>query len=239
MQLVHDYIVSLVNLYGIVHKEKVVEIYNSQNNPVIDESLIDRVMREDANVLAKDFVFIEGDYFVQESIVIFDDIDEVLAERAGKPFYVPRKNALLKYKDELYFEKTIYYVKFLRYVTKYLTDGNKREATDICEEIQFMCKDDFSMGEVFGLFDRLDIVLEGSEQMGEVLDLVTNLANNTRLWVNNGHTPNELFSIERDAATQRGAGELPNAGEEKVRKIGRNEPCPCGSGKKYKRCCLI
>ncbi len=23
------------------------------------------------------------------------------------------------------------------------------------------------------------------------------------------------------------------------RKIGRNEPCPCGSGKKYKKCCLI
>ncbi|HEH9401342.1 TPA: SEC-C domain-containing protein [Aeromonas sobria] len=21
-------------------------------------------------------------------------------------------------------------------------------------------------------------------------------------------------------------------------KIGRNEPCPCGSGKKYKQCCL-
>jgi uncharacterized protein YecA (UPF0149 family) len=22
-------------------------------------------------------------------------------------------------------------------------------------------------------------------------------------------------------------------------KIGRNEPCPCGSGKKYKKCCII
>ncbi|MCY7731099.1 SEC-C domain-containing protein [Aerococcus urinaeequi] len=22
------------------------------------------------------------------------------------------------------------------------------------------------------------------------------------------------------------------------RKIGRNDPCPCGSGKKYKKCCL-
>lgn len=22
------------------------------------------------------------------------------------------------------------------------------------------------------------------------------------------------------------------------KKIGRNEPCPCGSGKKYKHCCL-
>ncbi len=35
------------------------------------------------------------------------------------------------------------------------------------------------------------------------------------------------------------------AGEEKVRKplkrteekVGRNAPCPCGSGKKYKKCC--
>ncbi|MGN1105021.1 MAG: SEC-C metal-binding domain-containing protein [Huintestinicola sp.] len=23
----------------------------------------------------------------------------------------------------------------------------------------------------------------------------------------------------------------------KKKKIGRNEPCPCGSGKKYKKCC--
>lgn len=26
--------------------------------------------------------------------------------------------------------------------------------------------------------------------------------------------------------------------ERDYRKIGRNEPCPCGSGKKYKNCCL-
>ena len=26
-------------------------------------------------------------------------------------------------------------------------------------------------------------------------------------------------------------------GPKKVQKIGRNEPCPCGSGKKYKQCC--
>jgi len=27
--------------------------------------------------------------------------------------------------------------------------------------------------------------------------------------------------------------------ERKARKIGRNEPCPCGSGLKYKKCCLV
>ena len=24
----------------------------------------------------------------------------------------------------------------------------------------------------------------------------------------------------------------------RIQKAGRNEPCPCGSGKKYKKCCL-
>ncbi|MDG2764764.1 SEC-C metal-binding domain-containing protein [Vibrio parahaemolyticus] len=23
----------------------------------------------------------------------------------------------------------------------------------------------------------------------------------------------------------------------KTKKVGRNDPCPCGSGKKYKKCC--
>ena len=38
---------------------------------------------------------------------------------------------------------------------------------------------------------------------------------------------------------------IKNAVEEKQKpvrregkKVGRNDPCPCGSGKKYKKCCL-
>ena len=35
-----------------------------------------------------------------------------------------------------------------------------------------------------------------------------------------------------------GEAALPSeAPPERVRKVGRNQPCPCGSGKKYKRCC--
>jgi len=30
----------------------------------------------------------------------------------------------------------------------------------------------------------------------------------------------------------------PGARPQAARKVGRNEPCPCGSGKKYKKCCL-
>jgi uncharacterized protein YecA (UPF0149 family) len=27
--------------------------------------------------------------------------------------------------------------------------------------------------------------------------------------------------------------------EKQMKKIGRNEKCPCGSGKKYKKCCIL
>jgi uncharacterized protein len=36
---------------------------------------------------------------------------------------------------------------------------------------------------------------------------------------------------------ERGLPDLPCATDRVKSKIGRNDPCPCGSGKKYKRCC--
>ena len=34
-----------------------------------------------------------------------------------------------------------------------------------------------------------------------------------------------------------GSAERPETVKREGKKIGRNEPCPCGSGKKYKKCC--
>jgi preprotein translocase subunit SecA len=31
--------------------------------------------------------------------------------------------------------------------------------------------------------------------------------------------------------------EKPKTAQRKGKKVGRNAPCPCGSGKKYKKCC--
>lgn len=45
------------------------------------------------------------------------------------------------------------------------------------------------------------------------------------------HEVNHLNGIEEDVRI--------DFKEEPVIEVGRNEPCPCGSGKKYKKCCLI
>ncbi|MFP4022222.1 MAG: preprotein translocase subunit SecA [Candidatus Paceibacterota bacterium] len=47
------------------------------------------------------------------------------------------------------------------------------------------------------------------------------------------HKANAVLAAAGDPQKQEG-GTLQKSGEEK---IGRNDPCPCGSGKKYKKCC--
>src|SRR6185437_7406931 len=45
------------------------------------------------------------------------------------------------------------------------------------------------------------------------------------------------LALQRTCPGHPGRGSC--AGEGAMAKIGRNEPCPCGSGKKYKRCCQV
>jgi preprotein translocase subunit SecA len=53
-----------------------------------------------------------------------------------------------------------------------------------------------------------------------------------------------LSEAKADIATITGASDFPTFRFTKKRpvvkdyKVRRNEPCPCGSGKKYKKCCL-
>jgi preprotein translocase subunit SecA len=53
----------------------------------------------------------------------------------------------------------------------------------------------------------------------------------------------QTFVLSRGETTQSAGGETEDGKgvtyRREGKKIGRNDPCPCGSGKKYKRCCLL
>jgi len=61
-------------------------------------------------------------------------------------------------------------------------------------------------------------------------DKVTTAMNNTRIWENKGHTPEEMMRFMKKTTSDEPVIKI-------NRKIGVNELCPCGSGKKYKKCC--
>jgi F0F1-type ATP synthase delta subunit len=85
-------------------------------------------------------------------------------------------------------------------------------------------------------FDVFDQAQDFFQEMNE-------FHNNTRLWVLKGHTPNEIMEEERKHLRPLPEKEYKSSshGDQTVvkgEKVGRNDPCPCGSGKKYKKCCL-
>ena len=99
MRKLLDYAISLTHLYGLVHKDKVVEIYNMQNDEQIDVDAINEIFENGVN---EGFVETHGDYFVHESILEYDSFDEELEQRRGKPHYIPEQDELLKYVDDYY-----------------------------------------------------------------------------------------------------------------------------------------
>lgn len=65
-----------------------------------------------------------------------------------------------------------------------------------------------------------------------MVPLISDVNNSTRPWCSNGHTPNELF----EKSERKTPHPLPPE-QAKAKEVGRNDPCPCGSGKKHKKCC--
>ncbi|MCR2823799.1 YecA family protein [Lederbergia panacisoli] len=235
MDYVIDYIISLTHLYGLVHKEKVVEIYNMQNVEKIDEKVIDAIENSSPDILRKNFVMIQNDYFVAESIIQFSDMDDELQKRAGKPFYVPNQEELFNYKSDTYFEMTKEYKALNNYVKRNFFHGDPFKAEMFCEDIQGICQYAFSLQRISNEINQRGIVFESERQFNELMKLIMNLSNHTRLWENNGYTPQELFELT-DKPNMRS---LPaNNDNHSNQKVGRNAPCPCGSGKKYKKCCM-
>jgi len=48
------------------------------------------------------------------------------------------------------------------------------------------------------------------------------------------------FTVRRNELEQQlESGEVAKAEIREARRIGRNDPCPCGSGRKFKKCCGV
>ena len=222
------YALASVNLYGAVRREDLVMIFNRQNEAQTDA--------EEVYVLLLPLVLKKGHYaFYKEYLVhpiFFDDFvgaDHLILAQAGKPLYVPDQEELLDYLcidlvDNIHWEETLLFLLD--------TFGDSVEILIAFIEIReyMMFGDGFS--ELGPLMEKHGLLFE-PDVLKSFFDLLVHAVNNTRIWENNGHTPAEMLEIM-------GSGSDKVIDFPRVRgavKVGRNSPCPCGSGKKYKHCC--
>lgn len=105
------------------------------------------------------------------------------------------------------------------------------QAADVVGEIIILLQNGETISAAVNYVNDMGLLKE-AEQYKTLMYLLSNLNNTTRLWFIKGHTPNEL------AKQAENFGKIVPFADVRRQKVGRNDPCPCGSGKKYKNCCL-
>ena len=113
----------------------------------------------------------------------------------------------------------------------------REKAIHIISQINDQVNNGKSMNDVLHYFGR-QVSLKNNEKMTPLLNQLTAVFNHTRQWALKGHTSSELLEEgqkEKQSPPKQDQEQQKNKPIRK-KKIGRNEPCPCGSGKKYKKC---
>jgi hypothetical protein len=241
-ELLSKYATAAVSLYGVISVDEFVSVFNYYEDvyATSEEALLalKRLAKTDDVEYSIFGDIISGPEFQPG----FDDYEEnvssIRASQQGKPRYLPEQEEFLKYVDVGYREPEKPYAELKAHILKHkLTsrgeglDDVDGDLIDLHELIQLGVR----LTEAIDYFTEQGYQFKGMDDFNAFVKLLTNAHNNTRMYDNNGFTPNEVFEMfERPKLNP-----LPR---EPFRfqvtpKVGRNAPCPCGSGLKYKKCC--
>ncbi len=214
----------------------------------------------------KEFIevlYLAGDYYKQfhcdafgyKNIRVRDGLEVLLEhkKRTDIEFYPFTMDQLIAAGDPDYVDITKEardFIAFLRDNYE-LSDG---EETQIIQQLNDTINAGAQPEDIYKKLSR-EFQIPTAEYGQVFMTELTKLYNGTRRWILKGHTPNELDDNITDSTgstrhqvphvASRVTYQLPNAASNVTyqaphaagKKIGRNDPCPCGSGKKYKKCC--
>ncbi|MBQ7915787.1 MAG: SEC-C domain-containing protein, partial [Firmicutes bacterium] len=186
----------------------------------------------------------------QKLLEIFDGKDcaayrQLRRSASAKPMYLPEREQFLKYADEDYYEITPEEEQLQAYLEqnywKELEQAAARQERTVEEGIEELMwefhQETTDMGwedihrdvqsgmhYMMNKLQEYEVTFEDVQEVNRLAQKVMPAMNSIKLWYNHGYSPkeiSELISPKRSGA----------------KKVYPNDPCPCGSGKKYKKCC--
>lgn len=273
-----EYHLAATNLYGIVPISLVHDMYCRNQPPISlfsfamigvalssqEDSRIG-ILDQDGLVLNKgNFHYGTAAYIVEYSVLEGGVFQEIFAMQAGKPYYRPSEEELLRYADIHYVEKN---TAFLRLRAHLESLGLKPEDAENCVlDIQYSIRFSiFDTQEQYDILEEYGVQPKSLNAAKKISGLLANMSNNTRTHFNCGYTAEEIIHLLPGAPgmfsqksgshkippPSKPSGSLQSSGHAAIngniipfpgpgkaaQKPGRNAPCPCGSGKKFKHCC--
>lgn len=227
-----EYVISILNLYGVVKMDWAVTLFNKYYEPAVTASEMTEFVKKDMRLACQSKIM-EG-YIVEETIYALDktNFKDFLGATIDKDYFIPSQELLEKVNDETYYEPNLNVEKLKAYLSKKY-GMNEEETEELVVAISMIARVDCdrtgkTMEIMIEEIANLGVVFENLAEINEMIKHLVPVINHTRKWINKGFTATELSPHTFDERTGQ---------KVKVLDIGRNAPCPCGSGKKYKKCC--
>lgn len=211
-------IAGMAYYYGVVSFEYLKNTINSLFNLSIEDELL--------NVLINDGEELGYDYIVDEDFIYHIDVEDtemiVINQNKNEMEYCKfDKKNLIKAGKQDFIEENKQKVK-LEAAMGELFVIDKNILKEEMDGFTFAIKNEISMEEAIDNFLEA-YEIQSDEERNIFIHELQLFAKSIKRWTLKGYSENEV-----DKTNQRVVNEV---------KIGRNDPCTCGSNKKFKKCC--
>jgi uncharacterized protein YchJ len=218
--IIKDYMELVISLYGVVSEEFFVESFYEFNEQAIEKDVIKSSVVYSAN-RTKNTTYTDGMlhyYRLAEFDAVYKDIQTKndmayrVIDHALLHQFVQSGNSL--WEDQL--------KRFDEVVKAHFPD---KDAVDLLDELLVMSAYNHGISDYVQLFSKKH---ESSNMVAlkEFADAAITVNTEVPHWELKGFSPMDLSQYNKQMPIVKGD------------KIGRNDLCPCGSGKKYKKCCM-
>ncbi len=228
---------AFVNLYGVIEIEQCIKMYNEATNQNLTFGEAIDVLRCKGTFLPHVQPF--GDLLISDSLLDEHDeslIFELRQQVADKPYYIPTPDEI-----KVYGEGEVDYNSQLLAVKSFMLENlesDEEKVNHLIKVVSELFSYQYESKFAFMLLEQHGIVFESFELSQKFVQLLNDAYTHARLWEHRGFTTAEVDPQKAegsDVAPQKIV--VPTVSPLKSTKVGRNEPCPCGSNKKYKKCC--
>ena len=180
---------------------------------------------------------LDGDRISLRGLLEEKEIYHMLLDRQGnREFYIPFEEEIVDCTYHGYPSQAPVYKRIQHLLTEELGMDIELAEAYLCEIYRVYYTGGL-MSEAMDQLNKNSVIFETQKQAREMAELLMEAYNTTRKVELCGHTPDE-----EDMGNRRNETVFPGMFQNNMpvssnKKVYPNDPCPCGSGKKYKKCC--
>lgn len=236
----HKLTEGMLYYYGVMQQEILIAQVEKFTNEKIDSFEFLHVMKIAETMYQSFEIQVDKRIYIDFRV---DDPDFILVEQSKRkqiPYYPFTEQELLQSSEDGFIPLTQGFKKLRKYILRNF-DIEESDVLDILDNVIVISNMDQKPTAPLQYLNEV-FEFNSEKQLQEFIPLVMNATNDVRLWMLKGHTPSEITQMNNSNFKELPKGEFVLQNEDtspiKKSKIGRNDPCPCGSGKKYKKCCI-